>query len=184
MAMETPPRCPPLFIRKRELTEVIGSLSVPVQVCIVEGAPGHNRWGVEETPLPAKSQGRTGDCTFKCAGCLLRLKATQLSGMFRHPHSFQGWFAIHTATGCTAIHTRLLAHSSQSSVIHTRPKDCTWGGHATTHLGTVLHERQGADPRTAPFEGTPYAKHFLTSTSVTSCSRSYIGRDGYEPSLT
>ena len=28
MAMETHPRCPPLFIRKRELTEVIGSLSV------------------------------------------------------------------------------------------------------------------------------------------------------------
>ena len=66
MAMETPPRCPPLFIRKRELTEVIGSLSVPVQdrVCIVEGAPGHNRWGVAETPLPAKSHGRTGDYTF------------------------------------------------------------------------------------------------------------------------
>ena len=40
------------------------SLCVPVQVCIVEGAPGHNRWGVAETPLPAKSQGRTRDCTF------------------------------------------------------------------------------------------------------------------------
>ena len=40
------------------------SLCVPVQVCIVEGAPGHNRWGVAETPLPAKSQGRTGDYTF------------------------------------------------------------------------------------------------------------------------
>ena len=39
MAVETPPRCPPLFVRKRELTEVIGSLGVPVQVCIVEGAP-------------------------------------------------------------------------------------------------------------------------------------------------
>ena len=31
---------------------------------LVEGAPGHNRWGVAETPLPAKSQGMTGDCTF------------------------------------------------------------------------------------------------------------------------
>ena len=40
------------------------SLCVPVQVCIVEGAPSHNRWGVAETPLPAKSQGRTGDYTF------------------------------------------------------------------------------------------------------------------------
>ena len=76
--METPPRCPHLFVRKRELTVVIGSLSVPVQVCVVglcrctslslgpcadavQGAPGHNRWRVAETPLPAKSQGRTGD---------------------------------------------------------------------------------------------------------------------------
>ena len=68
MATETPPRVPPLFVRKRELTEVTGSLSVPVQVCIVEGAPGHNRWGVAETPLPAKSQGRTGDFFFKGQG--------------------------------------------------------------------------------------------------------------------
>ena len=44
------------------------SLCVPVQVCIVEGAPGHNRWGVAETPLPAKSQGRTGDYTFNEKG--------------------------------------------------------------------------------------------------------------------
>ena len=83
MAMETPPRCPPLFIRKRELTEVIGSLSVPVQVCIVEGAPGHNRWGVAETPLPAKSQGRTGDCTFECAGCRLSDRMIQRSSCHR-----------------------------------------------------------------------------------------------------
>ena len=27
----------------------------------VHGAPGHNRWGVAETPLPAKSQGRNMD---------------------------------------------------------------------------------------------------------------------------
>ena len=31
----------------------------------VHGAPGHNRWGVAETPLPAKSQGRNMDCLFK-----------------------------------------------------------------------------------------------------------------------
>ena len=30
----------------------------------VHGAPGHNRWGVAETPLPAKTQGRTLDCPF------------------------------------------------------------------------------------------------------------------------
>ena len=28
----------------------------------VHGAPGHNRWGVVETPLPAKTQGGTMDC--------------------------------------------------------------------------------------------------------------------------
>ena len=28
----------------------------------VHGVPGHNRWGVAETPLPAKTQGRTVDC--------------------------------------------------------------------------------------------------------------------------
>ena len=27
----------------------------------VHGAAGHNRWGVAETPLPAKTQGRNTD---------------------------------------------------------------------------------------------------------------------------
>ena len=40
------------------------SICVPVQVCIVEGAPGRNRWGVAETPLSAKSQGRTRAAAF------------------------------------------------------------------------------------------------------------------------
>ena len=30
----------------------------------VSGAAGHNRWGVVETPLPVKTQGRTADCIF------------------------------------------------------------------------------------------------------------------------
>ena len=30
----------------------------------VHGTPGHNRWGVVETPLPAKSQGRNLDVFF------------------------------------------------------------------------------------------------------------------------
>ena len=29
----------------------------------VSGAAGHNRWGVVERRLPAKTQGRTADCT-------------------------------------------------------------------------------------------------------------------------
>ena len=63
MAMAAPPRCARLFALLQTL-----SLCVPVQVCVVQGAPGHNRLGVAETPLPAKSQGRTGDYTFTCAG--------------------------------------------------------------------------------------------------------------------
>ena len=30
----------------------------------VHGAPGHNRWGVVETPLPVKTQGGTMNCYF------------------------------------------------------------------------------------------------------------------------
>ena len=30
----------------------------------VHGAPGHNRWGVVETPLRVKTQGRTMNCYF------------------------------------------------------------------------------------------------------------------------
>ena len=30
----------------------------------VRGAAGHNRWGVVERRLPARTQGRTADCTF------------------------------------------------------------------------------------------------------------------------
>ena len=36
---------------------------VPVQLA-VSGAAGHNRWGVAETPLPAKTQGRNRDAVF------------------------------------------------------------------------------------------------------------------------
>ena len=39
------------------------SSSGPCTVC-VPGAAGHNRWGVAETPLPVKTQGRTRDAAF------------------------------------------------------------------------------------------------------------------------
>ena len=89
------------------------SLCVPVQVCIVEGAPGHNQWGVVETPLPAKSQGRTGDYTFLT--CKVSFKArshtafkdvppsTQFSRMFRHPHSYWMYCHPHEALSHTAL---------------------------------------------------------------------------------
>ena len=59
MAMAALPRCAASPLLRQTL-----SLCVLVQLCIVEGAPGHNRWGVAETPLPAQSQGRTEDYTF------------------------------------------------------------------------------------------------------------------------
>ena len=117
--MAAPPCCSRPFALDREVkVDVCHTSDVvsvcPVQSCIVEGAPGHNRWGVAETPLPAKSQGRTGDCTF--LRCRVSFKAhshtafkdvlpsTQLSRMFRHPHETQ------------ELHL---------------------GGHPTTHSGTV-----------------------------------------------
>ena len=52
-----------------------------VRCCSFYGAPGHNRWGVAETPLPAKSQGRNMDCLFTLLSpsavvrCILRAGA-------------------------------------------------------------------------------------------------------------
>ena len=40
------------------LYDVQQALSLGPCIDAVHGAPGHNRWGVAETPLPAKSQGR------------------------------------------------------------------------------------------------------------------------------
>ena len=42
------------------------SLSLSLHACTVTviGAASPNRWGVVERGLPAKTQGRTGDCTF------------------------------------------------------------------------------------------------------------------------
>ena len=40
------------------------TLSLGSCAATVQRAPGHNRWGVSETTLPAKTQGRTLDCPF------------------------------------------------------------------------------------------------------------------------
>ena len=52
------------------------TLSLGPCAVTVQRAPGHNRWGVSETILPAKTQGRTLDCPFnlippRVAGWLL-----------------------------------------------------------------------------------------------------------------
>ena len=54
MAMAAPPRCS--FLK----TYIRCCPMVPVQFAF-HGAAGHNRWGVAETPLPLKTQGRNMD---------------------------------------------------------------------------------------------------------------------------
>ena len=48
----------------RLLYAVHQTLSLGPCTVAARGAPGHNRWGVAETPLPAKTQGRTAGYTF------------------------------------------------------------------------------------------------------------------------
>ena len=63
MAMAAPPCCPTSLRAgprgQRGRMSYIRRCPFVSQSCVVEGAPGHNRWRVAETPLPAKSQGRT-----------------------------------------------------------------------------------------------------------------------------
>ena len=155
MAMASPPRCPPLFIRKRELTEVIGSPSVPVQVCIVEGAPMGS--GGDATPCKVTREDRR----LYFLMCRVSFKAhshtafkdgppsTQFSRMVRHPHSYWMYCHPHEAHSHTAL---------KDVPSSTRDPRTALGGSCDHALGHRPHERQGADPRTAPFEGTPYAK--------------------------
>ena len=66
---------------RRLLVAFSGSLQQTLSLCpcaatVVQRAPSHNRWGVSETTLPAKTQGRTLDCPFnllppRVAGWLL-----------------------------------------------------------------------------------------------------------------
>ena len=68
------------------LYDVQQALSLGPCIDAVHGAPGHNRWGVVETPLPAKSQGRTVDCLLtSCHHVLLR--GGLLSVVLRSPQT-------------------------------------------------------------------------------------------------
>ena len=61
-------RCLPHAARRRQ------SLSLSLHACTVTviGAAGHNRWGVVERGLPAKTRGRTGDWyIILCLNCFL-----------------------------------------------------------------------------------------------------------------
>ena len=60
----------------RLLHAVHQTFSLAPCTAMVHGAPGDNRWGVAETSLPVKTQGRTLDCPFN----------------FLPPRSVAGWF--------------------------------------------------------------------------------------------
>ena len=132
MAMETPPRCPPHFVRKRELTEVIGSLCVPVQVCTVELPPGHNRrGGGDATPCKVVREDRrlyfwmnSEQVSFESFDACRPTQELDVPSSIQDPRTALGWSCDYT-------------------------------------LGHRPHERQGADPRTALFEGTPFAEALL-----------------------
>ena len=57
----------------------------------VHGAAGHNRWGVVETPLPVKTQGRNMDRSFKwCSRVSFNGSAREVPSRQRHVQSFNG----------------------------------------------------------------------------------------------
>ena len=67
----------------------------------VHGAPGHNRWGVVETPLPVKTQGGTMNCYFNLlifppstAQCLgFKCRTRTHSDFGGHGSKLQEWSA-------------------------------------------------------------------------------------------
>ena len=140
MAMETPPRCPPLFIRKRELTGLYSRRS---------------SW-----PQP---MGSGGDAT----PCKVTREDRRLYFLM-----CRVYFKAHSHTALKDVPPS------------TRDPKTELGCHATTHLGTVPMNGREQTQELHLSKVLPTQRHFLTSTSVTSCSRSYGGRDGYEASLT
>ena len=76
MAVAAPPRCsfPTTYNR-----------CCPFGPCTdaVHGAPGHNRWGVVETPLPVKTQGETMNCYFNLPPQVLLQCGFEVSGVLR-----------------------------------------------------------------------------------------------------
>ena len=67
----------------------------------VHGAPGHNRWGVVETPLPVKTQGGTMNC---------------LLNFVSPPCTAVGWFSSVVAKSATRTRCGFGGHGSKQSV--------------------------------------------------------------------
>ena len=71
MAMAAPLCCSPLFVWERAVTDdVRGTSDTLLPLCPCTGLYSRRSSRQQPgTPLLARTQGRTGDCTFSCAGC-------------------------------------------------------------------------------------------------------------------
>ena len=117
----------------------------PLYSFAVLGAAGHNRWGVAETPLPVKTQGRNLDrgLTFKptpCVGCLLSPRGDQRSEGHRPQNR--------TAKGADTIFAQG-ALGARDRLCGRRPGYRQWptGQYCTLAHGARMRQR-GADPGT------------------------------------
>ena len=183
--MEAPPCCLPLFVWKSELTEVIRFAQCPCTGLYSRRSSRPQPMGSGGDATPCKVTREDRRLYFLM--CRVSFKAhshtafkdvppsTQFSRVFRHPHSYWMYCHPHEAHSHTAL--KDVPPSTQD------PRGAL-GGHATTLSGTVsMNGREQTQelhlskvPLTLPY--------FLTSTSETSCWRSYGGRYGYEPTLT
>ena len=85
---------------------------------------------------------------------------------------------------CVGCLLRVPTNTSQVTRPHTRAANPHSAGHATTHSGTVPTNGREQTQELHLSKVLLTLPYFLTSTSETSCWRSYGGRYGYEPTLT
>ena len=107
-------------------------LSLVPCVVTVHGAPGHNRWGVAETPLPAKSQGRNMDCLFSST-CQSPVQGVVLSVSRRRGQS-----------------PRYREHAQGADAVSRGPQQArnTQGSERTATVGPYREPPRASDPRT------------------------------------
>ena len=155
--MAAPPCCARPFALDREVkVDVCHSSDVvsvcPVQSCFVRSSlPQPMGSGGDATPCKVTRE----DWRLYFLRCRVSFKAhchtafkdvppsTQLSRMYCNPHEAHSYTDLKDVPSSTRDPRTALGRSSDHALGH-RP-----------------HERQGADPRTAPFEGTPYAEALL-----------------------
>ena len=116
---------------RRLLVAFSGSLHQTLSLCpcaaTVQRAPSHNRWGVSETTLPAKTQGRTLDCPFNFP-----------------PPRVAGWLLMCRCQVCNKAAVALVA---------TGPRRGALEGHVESGLSVVVewryHSERAGTPRRA-----------------------------------